>query len=503
MSVAPPPALRMRAVSKRYGSFLAVDSVDLEVRAGEIHALMGENGAGKSTLMKLMAGAFADYSGRVEINGVEVQLHSPRSALRHGIGMVYQELSVARPLTLADNLLAGHLPLKWGCVLDRAAMLREATRRLASVGLEHLHPDLTIEEISQHEAQLVEIAKVLGNRPHILILDEPTSALSRAEVERLFSLIQQLKAQGLAIIYISHFLTEIFQIADRVTVLRDGRVVATQPIAEATSAGLVQMMVGKPLEQHTPRDDAHRGPILLKAIGLTRIGFFHGVSLDLHAGEVIGIAGLSGAGRTELARSLCGLDPLDRGTVELQGRPLKRGDYAAAVASGLVYLSEDRKHEGLFLDLSLALNITAGTPAAARGRSPFPNFARERSREMIEQLQIAARSERSVVGTLSGGNQQKVLLARGLVARPKVLILDEPTRGVDVNARLKIHATILQAAQAGMAVIVISTDLPELIALADRTLIMRSGRLTGELPAQGLSEEALLLAINGDPAHAS
>ena len=390
-------ALTMQGIVKRFPGTVAVDGVDFDLRVGEVHALMGENGAGKSTLMKTLTGCFDDYEGSIRINGRETVLHSPASAKEQGIGMVYQELSLARPISIAENLLAGRLPVTRLGLIDRNALQREARRCLELTGLS-IDPRRTIEEISPHEAQLAEIAKVLGNRPCILILDEPTSALSREEAQRLFHIIRQLKRGGLAIIYITHHLPEVFEIADRVTVMRDGKKAGTYDIGEVTPETLVRMMVGKTAgEFYAGRQGTIGGPVL-RVEHLTRLGFFHDVSFTLNQGEILGVAGLSGAGRTELARSLCGLDPVDFGCVYLSGEEIPLEDYPHTAARGILYLSEDRKEEGLFLRLSLRTNLLAARPRllAKPGRTPLVQ-------RFIEELDIAAASEAVDVGTLSGG----------------------------------------------------------------------------------------------------
>ena len=490
-------ALRMEGVSKAYPGTLAVDAVDFEARVGEVHALMGENGAGKSTLMKMLAGSFRDYTGRIGINGDEVALHSPALAKAHGIGMIYQELSLAQPISIAENLLVGRLPARFGFMVDRRAMVDEAARCLERVGLD-LDPMTPVEAISQHEAQLVEVAKVLGNDPTILVMDEPTSALSREETERLFAIIRQLKSAGLTIIYISHHLSEVFAIADRVTVLRDGRKIATREIDAITPSELVQMMVGQKIDEFYARRKAKVGRTVLEVRNLTRRGFFHDVSLHVNEGEILGIAGLTGAGRTEVARSLCGLDPVDAGMVELEGRPLRRGSYQKAVARGLFYLSEDRKRDGLFLRLSLRRNLLSAL-IAKNTTAGFYSDRKSRSAAdtMIEQLEIVAASTSVDVGNLSGGNQQKVLLGKWRAAEPRVLILDEPTRGVDVKAKKKIHEAVMTLADRAKSIILISSDLPELVGLSDRVVVMRGGRIIGEMSRDALTEESVLLAANG------
>lgn len=492
-----PPALDMQQVSKRYPGTIAVDGVDFQVEAGEVHALVGENGAGKSTLMKMLAGSFDDYTGRILIDGNEVALHSPAIAKAKGIGMIYQELSLAKPISIAENLLAGQIPRR-GLFIDRAGMTRRAKELLAYVGLD-LDPSIPIEDISPHQAQLVEIAKVLGTRPRVLVMDEPTSALSREEVERLFEIIRSLKKQGLAIVYISHHLPEIYEIADRVTVLRDAKKVGTETVASVTREQLVQMMVGRSVKEFYDHVVREPGETLLTVTTLSRYGFFHDVSFSVRAREIVGICGLAGAGRSELARVLCGLDTADEGSVEYQGRPILGKDMATRMQEGIAYLSEDRKNEGLAMRLLVNDNILSCIiPRLSSG----PLFLK-RSGAAIVQKQMADLSvyppdPLRTMMNLSGGNQQKVLLAKWLATEPSVLILDEPTRGVDIGAKSIIHDSIQRVADAGAAVVLISSDLPELVGLSDRVMIMRKGHFIAEMPHEECSEESLLLAANGE-----
>ncbi len=490
-------ALEMRNVGKRFPGTIAVDSVDFEVYAGEVHALVGENGAGKSTLMKMLAGSFSDYTGEVLINGTEVALHSPAIAKRHGIGMIYQELSLARPISIAENILAGHLPRR-GPFIDRQEMRRAARRLMAGVGLD-LDPDLPIEDISQHEAQLVEIAKVLGTEPSILVMDEPTSALSREEVERLFGIIDALRNRGLAIVYISHHLPEIFRIADRVTIMRDGRKVATTKIAEVRREEIVQMMVGKSVKEFYSRGERSSGPVRYRVRNLSRWGFFHGVDLQARKGEILGICGLSGAGRSELARVLVGLDPADEGEMEIDGERLTGSGMAYYLEKGIAYLTEDRKSEGLALRLAVDDNILSSmVPRLRRGMLYDKRDGKSTVHRLIRDLSIYPSDPNRTMGNLSGGNQQKVLLAKWLAGGPKVLILDEPTRGVDIGAKMIIHEAVERLAETGNTVILISSDLPELVGLSDRIMIMRQGRFIKEMPYELCTEESVLLAANGE-----
>jgi len=494
---APAPALALRGISKRFPGTQAVNDVDLEFHAGEVHAVIGENGAGKTTLMNIIAGAFSDYSGQLLIQGRPVWLHSPARAKAGGIQMIHQELSLAPPLSLAENILAGRLPAR-GLWLDRRALLAEARRWLACVGLD-LDPRSPVEDLSPHEAQLVEIAKALSNRPSILVMDEPTSALSRQEVERLFEIIRDLKGSGLAIIYISHHLPEIFEVADRVTVLRDGRNVGTHAIAQVTSRQLVELMLGgAPSDPHAWRRAAP-GAVRLEVQGLTRWGFFHDCSFQVRAGEILGLAGLNGAGRSELARSLCGIDPLDAGRRALDGREIAPRACAQGIRAGLAYLSEDRKTQGLALRLTAAENLLAAIiPRQCRAGVYLGRGQGELVRRLIGGLKVQPPEPQRELATFSGGNQQKVLLAKWLATEPAVLILDEPTRGVDVGAKAVIHRAIAAAADRGRSVILISSDLPELVNLSDRILIMRRGRLAGEMRGPQCTEQGVLLAMNGE-----
>jgi ABC-type sugar transport system ATPase subunit len=490
-------ALEMRQVGKRFPGTIAVDSVDFEVYAGEVHALVGENGAGKSTLMKMLAGSFNDYTGQVFINDKEVALHSPSIAKKYGIGMIYQELSLAKPISIAENILAGHLPKK-GPFVDKAAMHANAKRLMARVGLD-LDPDLPIEDISQHEAQLVEIAKVLGTNPCILVMDEPTSALSREEVERLFTIIDTLKKRGLAIVYISHHLPEIFRVADRVTVMRDGKKVATKDVAEVRREEIVQMMVGRSVKEFYKRHERTVGDVRYSVRNLSRWGFFHGVDFDARKGEILGICGLSGAGRSELARVLVGLDPADAGEMVLDGQKLQGKGMAYYLSKGVAYLTEDRKSEGLAIRLSAEDNILSTiTGRLTKGLVYNRKSGAGIMAKLIKELSVYPADPSRTVGNLSGGNQQKVLLAKWMAGEPKVLILDEPTRGVDIGAKMIIHEAVERLADAGNTVILISSDLPELVGLSDRVMIMHKGRFTREMPYENCTEEALLLAANGE-----
>jgi ribose transport system ATP-binding protein len=493
-------SLDMRGVSKQFPGTLAVDSVDFQVRPGEVHALLGENGAGKSTLMKMIAGSFSDYTGDIYIMGEKVELNSPAAAKAKGVGMVYQELSLAMPLTIAENVLAGRIPTKGKIFADKKAMKDQTIECLKRVGLGHLDPFACIKEISQQEAQLVEIAKTLGNNPSILVMDEPTSSLSREEVKLLFGIIDNLKKQGLAIIYISHHLPELFEVADRITIMRDGKKIGTYNIDEVTTKSLVEMMVGRPVDDTAVEvQNKVFGEEKLRVEHLTRHGFFHDISFNVRANEVLGIGGLSGAGRSELARGIVGADAINSGKIYIKGKETKIRSMSEALANGIAYLTENRKTQGLALRISIGENILSpllkkhtknGIYSAKRGESDVL--------AVMKELQVYPPDPTVTVGNLSGGNQQKVLLGKWVATKPQVLILDEPTRGVDVGAKMVIHDTIRRLAGEGNAVIVISSDLPELVALSDRVKIMKEGKFIGELIKGDLSEESVLLAANGE-----
>ena len=491
------PVLSMEKVSKRFPGTLAVDNVDFSVLEGEVHALMGENGAGKSTLMKTLAGSFTDYTGKISVCGKEVRLNSPQQAKDHGIEMIYQELSLAQPLSVAENILAGRLAVKNGIFLDNKKNMQETQKYLELVGLEHIHPLTPIEQLSQHEAQLIEIAKALSNQPKILVMDEPTSALSQKEVDKLFEIIDHLKSTGITIIYISHHLPEIFKVADRVTVMRDGKKVETRDIVDVSPELLVEMMLGKAVSKSDLGRYYMRQEKRLSVRNFTRYGFFHDISFDIHKGEILGIGGLAGSGRSEIARSLTGLDPYDFGQIELDGEEITPENMAKCICAGIGYLTEDRKLQGLALNMTAMENVITGQNVCKssrvskkQGLQVFDNMAKK--------LELYPAEPERQVSQFSGGNQQKVMLAKWLALSLDVLIVDEPTRGVDIGAKEVIHNAIIEQANQGKCVLVISSDLPELVRLSDRVLILRKGHFIREIQKESLTENEILLAANGE-----
>lgn len=498
-------ALEMRGVSKRFPGTLAVDHVDFRVKPGEVHALIGENGAGKSTLMKMLAGSFTDYTGEIYVSGQKVELHSPRAAKDSGIGMIYQELSLARPISIYENLLVGRLPVHKGLpFVNKKEAIAKSKELLERVGLGHIDPEMPISEISQCEAQLVEIAKVLGNSPRIIVMDEPTSALSSEEVGRLFNIVRQLKEEGLAIIYISHHLAEIFTVCDAVTVMRDGKKIGTYDIGEMDQKKLIELMVGRSVSEFYKDRQSKAGEEMFRVEDLSRWGFFHHVNFSVKSGEVMGITGLAGAGRSELARAIVGVDRIDDGKMYLQGKEVHFKSMHEAIDAGIGYLTESRKTDGLALAQSVADNAMAAIIyRRAKGGvyNPKSKANRQLVDELIEQLVVYPAEPDRPVMNLSGGNQQKVLLTKWLAMKPKVLILDEPTRGVDVGAKEVIHNAVRELAASGSAVILISSDLPEMVGLADRAVVLRNGHIIGEVGREDMSEQSLLLAANGEGEH--
>ena len=478
------PLLRLRNISKSFAGIPALLDVSIELHAGQILALMGENGAGKSTLIKTLTGAYtADPGGRFEIDGEPVSVDSPEKARALGIAVIYQELSLSPNLSVAENVFLGRPLLRRGQI-DRRAMEQACTGLLERLGAD-FKATTVVDGLSIAQRQLVEIARALQFDARVLIMDEPTTPLSERETVRLFALIRKLRAEGLAILYISHRMAEIYELADRVSVLRDGRYIGTLEREAISHAQLVRMMVGRDASSLYKRADVRsdRGAVALEVRDMADGHRVHGCSLQVHEGEVLGIAGLVGSGRTELARMIFGAELPQRGEVLIGGVRLGAGSPDKAIRAGLVYLTEDRKGQGLFLDASILENINV---IAARRDAFGPgilNRARGRFRAGRAVLSLGIRTAglHVNVGRLSGGNQQKVLLARLLELSPRVLILDEPTRGVDIGAKAEIYRTIDALAEHGAAVIVISSDLPEITGIADRILVMRDGRIAGEV----------------------
>ena len=480
--------LQVRNLSKAFPGVQALDRVHLDVEAGSVHALMGENGAGKSTLMNILAGLLTPDAGTISLQGRHVQFRHPNHARQFGIAMIHQELLPFHELTVAENIAMGREPTRWlpGWV-DKPAMNREAAQLLTRLGVA-LDPARTMRTLSIADMQTVEVAKALAGNASIVIMDEPTSAISKREVDALFAIIRDLKRRGVAIIYISHKFDEIFQIADVVTVLRDGRHVATTPTAELDERKLIALMVGRELTPPAAGRSCLGKPVL-EVRGLTLPGKFRDVTFTICRGEVLGIAGLMGAGRTDVANAIYGLTPATSGEIRVNGRSLRIRRPAEALAAGIALVSEDRREFGLVPQMSVTHNITLASLRhwIIRGRAET-----KQAEAQIRALAIKASAPTQPVSHLSGGNQQKVLIARALLTEPNILLLDEPTRGIDIGAKAEIYAIVNRLAREGKAILLISSELPELLSLSDRILVLREGAVTAELNPQQTTQEEIL-----------
>ncbi|HXU61261.1 MAG TPA: sugar ABC transporter ATP-binding protein [Polyangia bacterium] len=492
-------AVELRGVGKRFPGVRALEDVSFSIAAGSCHALCGENGAGKSTLGKLLAGIQRPDAGQIHVHGAAVRFESPRDALRAGIGMVHQELAFCENLSVAENLCLGALPRR-GPFVSHAEMARQARAQLAAIQADgELEVDRVVGDLTVAEQQVLQIAAAVGSGARIIIFDEPTSSLSQHEADRLYALIDRLRARGTTCIYVSHRMPEIFRLCDTITVLRDGRHVLTAPARELDEGALVEAMIGRRLDQFLPPPGPARaaGDVLLRVEGLSSPPRFRDVSFQVAAGEVVGLAGLVGAGRSEVARAIFGLDPDARGQVEVGGVPLPPGSPVAALRAGVGLVPEDRKRQGLVLDLSGQENVVLPIlPEVARWGWLRPAAARARVEAAFARLKVKIPDLTTPAIGLSGGNQQKLVLAKWLAARCRMLILDEPTRGVDVGAKAEIHALIRELADAGTAILLITSELPELLALSTRFLVMRDGHLAGELPG-GADQAALMRLMAG------
>ena len=488
--------LRMEGIRKEFPGVVALDGVDLDVRPGEVHVLLGENGAGKSTLMKIVSGALSKSAGRVWINGIETEITGPLHARELGIGIIYQELTLVPELSADENIYLGREPRRFG-VLNQTRMLSDAKRILAELGAD-VSPDAPVRTLSLAQRQLIEIAKALSLEPRILVMDEPTSALTAPETANLFATIRRLTSRGVAIIYISHRLDEIFEIGDRVTVLRDGRNVSTHVVKTADRRELLRLMADRELDENISRHAAARGEELLRVENLGRRGALSAVSFSVHAGEIVGIAGLLGAGRTELARAIFGADPVDTGNVYVRGKKRRIRSPRHAVRSGIGFLTEDRKLQGLVLGMSVRDNIVL---PVIRRLSRLGVVMRKDERALAESqardLKIRTPSIEQLTLHLSGGNQQKVVLAKWLASGVDILFLDEPTRGIDVGAKQEIYSLINKLSGTGMGIVMISSELPEVVGLSDRVLVMRAGRIAGEFARAEATQERLLACAMG------
>jgi len=493
------PFLTMTGIGKRFPGVLALDGVDLEITAGEILALLGENGAGKSTLLKILSGSEQPDEGTISLDGVDVTLARPHDATQRGIVTIYQEFTLLPQMTIAENVFIGREPRR-GPLIDWKQMARDTAAILTQLGLS-LKPMTLVRDLNVAEQQMIEIARALSMQSRLIVMDEPTSALSSTEVDKLFQIVRDLRARGLAIVFVTHRLDEVIEVCDRYTVLRDGKLVGSGAVAEITTDGIIRLMVGRDVNAlFARRQSAEQGPVALEVKSLSRRGsaqdpsaaVLEGISLAVRAGEILGIAGLVGAGRTEVARAIFGADPFDTGEVLVNGAPVKIRSPSDAIRQGIGLVPEDRKQQALFLSLAVRENLSL---AALPMRWKF--FVDERAeKELVEgyrkALNIRFATPEQPIVSLSGGNQQKVVLARWLALRPKVLIVDEPTRGIDVGAKVEVHSLLFEMASSGVAVIAISSELPEILTISDRIVTMREGRVTGEVNRQDATEEVLM-----------
>jgi len=489
--------LRLRDVSKAFGGVRALRGVSFDLEPGEIHALVGENGAGKSTLVRILTGAVRADSGTIEIDGRAVAHPDPVVMRSLGVAPIYQQPALLPDLTVAENLAFGREQGGPWRRIDWKGRRQRAGELLARVGAD-ISVDMPARALRMAEQQLVEIARALGANARILLMDEPTAALTDREAARLFGLMRELRSHGVGLVYISHRLEEVAALADRVSILRDGELVATRPMAEVGRNELIRLMVGREIQAIFPKRAVPIGDVALEAVGVRcRATGVHGASLQVRKGEILGVAGLVGAGRTELARVLFGLTPADEGSVRLAGRTVHIEDPGEAVRLGLAYLPEDRRRHGVIAEMSIAANTTLAALRAI-SRAGFLDFAREReiATNYLRRLAIKSPSVDAAVATLSGGNQQKVALARWLVTTPSVLILDEPTQGVDVGAKAEIHGLIVDLAAQGLAILLISSELPEILGMSDRVAVMRAGTIVGTLDrAQATPPSIMTLAL--------
>ncbi|MFC6089871.1 sugar ABC transporter ATP-binding protein [Saccharothrix lopnurensis] len=487
--------LRMTGIGKTFPGVRALDGVDLEVAEGEVHCLLGQNGAGKSTLIKVLAGAHQPDQGEITWRGRPTTLSSPVAALRLGVATMYQELDLVPGISVAENVLLGHEPNRFGFTSGRAA--RQRTRALmARLGHPEIDPDREVGSLSAAGQQLVSMARALAHDARLIVMDEPTAALAADEVDNLFRIVAELTADGVAVLYISHRLEEIRRIGSRVTVLKDGRTVAAGLPADTPTSELVDVMSGRAVDTVFPHRDVSTVDVtreVLTVEGLTRAGEFRDVTFHVHAGEVLGIAGLVGAGRSEILETVFGARKPDAGVVRVDGRPVKPGSVPAAVRAGIGLAPEERKAQGLLLDLSVAHNVTLSS-LPAYSTAGFVDRDRELrdSRATLERLDLRPADPRRLVAEFSGGNQQKAVVARWLVRGCRVLLLDEPTRGVDVGARAELYRVIHELAAAGVAVVLVSSEVAEVLGLADRVLVLRDGEVVADRPAGELTESAVL-----------
>src|SRR3954468_21711636 len=492
----PAPVLAVDGLSKSFPGVRALHDVRFDVHAGEVHALLGENGAGKSTLIKIVSGVYRPDSGTIQVDGQEVRFAGPQEAQAAGIATVFQELLLFPDLTVAENIFLGHAPRStWGGI-DWTTMRARAAEILASLDIHELDVAAPVSTLSVANRQRVEIAKALSLNARVLIMDEPTAALPEADVLRLFAIVRSLRARGVGVVYISHRMAEIFTLADRVTVLRDGELVATRQVAETSEQELITMMVGRVIDHLFPKLATKVGPPVLEVRDLVSPPVVHGVSFTVRAGEIVGLAGLIGSGRSEVAQTVFGISPATSGEIRLAGETVRITSAGQAKRHGIAYVPEDRGTQGVIRAMNLRQNVSlAVLRRIARHGFIERDAEEELATDAIARFSIRARGPEQIVGKLSGGNQQKVVLGKWLATKPKLLIMDEPTRGIDVGAKAEIHRLMSELAAQGLAVLMISSELPEILGMSDRILVMREGRIAAEFARQDADQETIAHAM--------
>ncbi|RYB94194.1 sugar ABC transporter ATP-binding protein [Nocardioides oleivorans] len=488
------PVLALRDVSKSFGPVVALRAGSISVEAGSIHALIGENGAGKSTLVKVVAGVHRRDSGTFELDGEAVDFGSTAESKQAGIAVIYQEPTLFPDLSVTENIFMGRQPLARGRRIDRQAMYVEAEGLFQRLGV-RIDPRRPAEGLSIADQQIIEIAKAISLDARLLVMDEPTAALSGVEVERLFAVARSLRDEGRALVFISHRFDEVFALCDTVTVMRDGSYVDTRRVDETTPSDLVSLMVGRDVDDLFPKTPAEVGEPVLQVRGLTRAGVFHDINLDVRAGEIVGLAGLVGAGRSEVARAVFGVDAYDSGTVTMSGKPVKARDPRSAINAGMAFIPEDRRKQGLVIDSSVAGNVAAVIRRSIAKAGLITGSMENRAAgPWAARLEVKTSALDMNAATMSGGNQQKVVIAKWLATNPKLLIIDEPTRGIDVGTKSEVHRLLSELAGQGLAILMISSELPEVLGMADRVLVLCEGHLTAELDRADATPEAVMHA---------
>ncbi len=484
--------IEIKNVTKEFPGVKALNDVSLAFRAGEVHALVGENGAGKSTLMKIISGVYSCDVGKVLLHGKEIVFESPKHALDMGVSIIHQELSIVPDLTVAENIYLGREPKIAGFLVDKKVMNADTDKLMTDIGVP-LPPDEPAGQFTTAQKQMIEIAKATSQNASVVIMDEPTSSLSKKEVKALFEVIKKLKRENVAVIYISHRLAELFEICDKVTVLRDGNLIRTMPMAETTETDIVSLMVGREIKDFFHKPEASQDEVVLKVDGLSKQGVFHDISFELHRGEILGIAGLVGARRTDVLQSVFGEKSYDSGSIFLHGERFEPKSPRDSIRKKIGFVTEDRRHTGLLLKHSVKDNMVLPS-LNEHSRKGVLDFDWEKvvSKDFVGKLRIKTPTIDTLASSLSGGNQQKIIIAKWLIAQSDIIFLDEPTRGIDVNAKAEIYALMCEFVAQGGSILMVSSEMPEILGVCTRILVMRDGRITGEMPAKDATEQKII-----------